>query len=277
MSAADRDRVTGVTALPRPADGPVVHHVRFRDHDGNVRTGGYAPDAEQITSHPSDRPISLAPETFDPAEVRFLPPCEPSKVVCVGRNYADHAEEMGSDLPDRPLLFLKPPNTLAAHGGTVSLLPDKERIDYEAEIGVVVGERAKGLTEDNAMDAVAGFTCINDLSNRDDQMQEQNWVRGKAFDDSCPIGPVVATPDEVPDDAAVRGRLNGETVQDASRSQFIFDIPELLAEITTYLTLEPGDVVSTGTPAGVGAVADGDIVEVEVEGVGTLRNEIRIP
>jgi 2-keto-4-pentenoate hydratase/2-oxohepta-3-ene-1,7-dioic acid hydratase in catechol pathway len=254
-----------------------VHHVRFRDHDGNVRTGGYAPDAEQITSHPSDRPISLAPETFDPEEVRFLPPCEPSKVVCVGRNYADHADEMGSDVPDRPLLFLKPPNTLAAHGERVSVLPDKERIDYEAELAVVVGERAKGLSEDNAMDAVAGFTCVNDLSNRDDQMQEQNWVRGKAFDDSCPVGPVVATPDEVPDDAAVRCRLNGETVQDASRSQFIFDIPELLAEITTYLTLEPGDVVSTGTPAGVGPVADGDTVEVEVEGVGTLRNEIHVP
>ena len=209
--------------------------------------------------------------------MEFLPPCEPTKVVCVGLNYADHAAEQRKDVPDRPLLFLKPPNTLAAHGETLSLLPDKERIDHEAELAVVVGERATALTEAEAMDHVAGFTCLNDLSNRDDQRREQNWVRGKAFDDSGPIGPVVATPDEVPEDAAVRCHLNGETVQDSSRDQFIFSVPELLAEITEYVTLEPGDVVSTGTPAGVGPVTDGDTVEVEIEGIGTLRNEIEIP
>jgi 2-keto-4-pentenoate hydratase/2-oxohepta-3-ene-1,7-dioic acid hydratase in catechol pathway len=252
-----------------------VHHVRFQ-HDGTVRTGELAPDADRIVSHPSDEAVALEPEEFDPGEVTFLPPCEPTKVVCVGRNYADHAAELGNDVPDRPLLFLKPPNTLAAHGERVTLLPDKERIDHEAELAVVVGERGKGLTEADAMDHVAGFTCVNDLSNRDDQNREQNWVRGKAFDGSCPIGPVVATPDEVPEDAFVHCRVNGETVQDGSRDQFIFSVPELLAEITTYLTLEPGDVVSTGTPAGVGPVEDGDSVEIAVEGVGVLRNEIHI-
>ena len=254
-----------------------MHHVRFRDDDGNVRTGGFGPDDDEIVSHPSDAAVALEPETFDPSEVEFLPPCEPSKVVCVGLNYADHAAEQGKELPDRPLLFLKPPNAVAAHGETVSLPSGKERIDHEAELAVVVGERAKALDADEAMGYVAGFTCLNDLSNRDDQRREQNWVRGKAFDDSCPIGPVVATPDEVPEDAAVRCRLNGETVQDSSRDQFIFSVPELLAEITEYLTLEPGDVVSTGTPAGVGPVADGDTVTVEVEGVGALTNHVEIP
>ena len=254
-----------------------MHHVRFRDPDGTVRTGGFAPDDEEIVSHPSDAAVALEPERFDPSAVEFLPPCEPTKVVCVGLNYADHAAEQGKEVPDRPLLFLKPPNAVAAHGETLSLLPDKERIDHEAELAVVVGERATDVREDEAMEYVAGFTCLNDLSNRDDQRREQNWVRGKAFDDSCPIGPVVATPDEVPADAAVRCHLNGETVQDSTRDQFIFSVPELLAEITQYLTLEPGDVVSTGTPAGVGPVSDGDTVEIEIEGVGTLRNDVEIP
>ena len=254
-----------------------MHEVRFRDAAGTVRTGAFAPDDDEITSHPSDAAVALEPDTFDPGEVEFLPPCEPTKVVCVGLNYADHAAERGKDVPDRPLLFLKPPNTVAAHGETLRMLPGKERIDHEAELAAVVGERAKDLNPTDAMDAVAGFTCLNDLSNRDDQDREQNWVRGKAFDDSCPIGPVLASPDEVPADAAVRCRLNGETVQSSSRDQFIFSVSELLAEITTYMTLEPGDVVSTGTPAGVGPVADGDTVEVEVEGIGTLRNHIEIP
>jgi 2-keto-4-pentenoate hydratase/2-oxohepta-3-ene-1,7-dioic acid hydratase in catechol pathway len=124
---------------------------------------------------------------------------------------------------------------------------------------------------------VAGFTCVNDLSNRDDQLVEQNWVRGKAFDNAAPIGPVVATPEEVSRDASIECRVNGETRQSSSREEFIFTVRELIAEITTYMTLEPGDIISTGTPAGVGPLADGDTVEVEVEGVGTLRNEVHIP
>ena len=256
-----------------------MHHVRFRDPAGDVRRGEWTgEDGAEISAHPTHGSrIVLEDEIFAADEVQVLPPCEPSKIVCVGLNYADHAAEQGKDVPDRPLLFLKPPNAVAAHGQTVELLPETERLDYEAELGVVIGERCRNVDADRADEVVAGFTCVNDISNRDDQAVETNWVRGKAFDDAAPLGPVVATPEEVPRDAAIRCRVNGELRQDSSREEFIFSVRELLEEITTYLTLEPGDVVSTGTPAGVGPLSHGDTVEVEVEAVGTLRNEVHIP
>jgi len=244
---------------------------RFRDAEGTVHRG------ELHGTLDDDAELVADDRTFDATDVEVLAPCEPSKLVCVGRNYADHAAEMDNDVPDRPLLFLKPPNAVAAHGETVTMPDGKERIDHEAELAVVIGERATDVSAADAMAYVEGFTCLNDLSNRDDQEREQNWVRGKAFDQSAPVGPVVATPDEVPDDAFVRARVNGDLRQDGSRDQFVFSVPDLLEEITTYVTLEPGDVVATGTPAGVGPLADGDVVEIEVEGVGTLRNEVRIP
>ena len=245
-----------------------MKYARFRDPAGAVRTGRYEGGV-----------VSFADETYalDDNSIDVLPPCEPSKIVCVGRNYADHAAEMGSDVPDRPLLFLKGPNTVAGHGDTVTAPAGKDRIDYEAELAVVIGEQCRHVPESDAMDVVAGFTCLNDVSNRDDQNEEQNWIRGKAFDGSAPMGPVLATPDEVPDDAAVRTRVNGEVKQDGARDQLIFSIPELIAEITTYLTLEEGDVIATGTPEGVGPLEDGDEVEIEVEGVGTLEHSIRRP
>jgi 2-keto-4-pentenoate hydratase/2-oxohepta-3-ene-1,7-dioic acid hydratase in catechol pathway len=256
-----------------------MHHVRFRDPGGEVRRGEWTgDDGAEIRSHSTHGSrIMLEDETFAEDDVDVLPPCEPSKIVCIGLNYADHAAEQGEEIPDRPLLFLKPPNTVASHNETVELLPDKERIDYEAELGVVISDRCRNVSADNAESVVAGFTCVNDLSNRDDQTIEQNWVRGKAFDDAAPIGPVIATPEEVPRDATVQCRVNGELRQDSSREQFIFSVRELIEEITAYMTLEPGDVISTGTPEGVGPLSDGDTVAVEVEGVGTLRNEISIP
>ena len=238
--------------------------VRFRDPAGSTRTGEW-----------TDEGIAAADRTYDESEVEILPPCDPSKIVCVGLNYADHAAERNKDVPERPLLFLKPPNALSAHGDTVPLPAGKERVDHEAELAVVIGEQARNVSAEEAMNYVAGFTCMDDVSNRDDQDREQNWVRGKAFDNSAPLGPVLATPDEVPDDASVELRVNGETRQVSSREEFIFSVPELIEEITTYLTLEPGDVISTGTPGGVAPLEDGDEVEVEVEGVGVLRHGVR--
>jgi 2-keto-4-pentenoate hydratase/2-oxohepta-3-ene-1,7-dioic acid hydratase in catechol pathway len=253
-----------------------MRRVRFRDPHGDVRHGAW--EDEAIRAFPSDgNRVTTDEEYFDPADIEVLPPTDPSKIVCVGLNYADHAEEQGKEVPDRPLLFLKTPNTVASHEQTVELPEGKERLDYEAELGVVIGERASDVSEAEASDVIAGFTCVNDISNRDDQAVETNWVRGKAFDDAAPIGPVVASPDEVPMDASVECRVNGELRQDSSREQFIFTVPELIAEITNYITLEPGDVISTGTPEGVGPLSDGDTVEIEVEGVGTLRNEVSIP
>ena len=256
-----------------------MRHVRFRDPNGDVRHGEWTgEDGAEISAHPThDRRLSFEDETFARNDVEILPPCTPSKIVCVGLNYADHAAEQNAEVPDRPLLFLKGPNTVTAHNQRVTLPAGKERIDYEAELGVVIGERCRDVEASNADEVIAGYTCVNDLSNRDDQRVETNWVRGKAFDDAAPIGPVIATPNEVPDDAFVRCRVNGERRQDSSRTEFIFSIPELIAEITTYMTLEPGDVISTGTPEGVGPLTDGDTVEVEVEGVGTLRNEVHVP
>ncbi|SNZ15541.1 2-keto-4-pentenoate hydratase/2-oxohepta-3-ene-1,7-dioic acid hydratase (catechol pathway) [Natronoarchaeum philippinense] len=239
-----------------------MRRVRFSDPAGSVRAGIW-----------TENGIEFGGRTYDPETVDVRSPVKPSKIVCVGLNYADHAEEEGMELPDRPMLFLKPPNTVSGHGDEIPLPPGKESVEYEAELGVVIGEQCRNVPEDEAMSVVDGFTCLNDVSNRDDQRVEQNWVRGKAFDNAAPIGPVVATPDEVPEDADVELRVNGEVRQSSSRDQFIFSVEELIAEITAYMTLEPGDVISTGTPAGVGPLSDGDIVEVEVEGVGVLENE----
>ena len=215
--------------------------------------------------------------TYEPADYELLAPCEPSKLVCIGRNYAAHADEMGGDVPDRPLLFLKPPNTVATHGSEVRLPAGKERIDHEVELGVVIGEQCRNVDAETAMDVVAGYTCVVDLSNRDDQRAEQNWVRGKAFDGAAPLGPVVATPDHVPADASVELWVNGDRRQSASREQLIFTVPELVAEITGYLTLQPGDVIATGTPEGVGPLDDGDEVAVRIEGVGRLVHTVSMP
>jgi len=257
-----------------------MKRVRFRDSAGNERGGRWTVDDGEprvtAAAGPYGR-MSFSDESFSPDEVEILPPCEPTKIVCVGLNYADHAAERDSEIPDRPLLFLKPPNTVASHGEEITLPANKERIDYEAELGVVIGERAKDVSQREAPDVIAGYTCVNDLSNRDDQDIEQNWVRGKAFDDAAPLGPLLATPEHVPEDATIEARVNGETRQSSSRDQFIFSVPELIEEITTSMTLEPGDVISTGTPAGVGPLADGDEVEVEIEGVGTLRHTVHIP
>lgn len=237
--------------------------IRFRDPAGSVRTGTL-----------NRSMISSSGTTYEIENVAVLPPSEPSKIVCVGLNYADHAAEAGMDIPDRPMLFLKPPNTLSSHGSTVSIPGDKDRIDYEAELGIVIDQQCRNVSANDAMSVVAGFTCVNDISNRDDQEVEQNWVRGKAFDNSCPIGPEIAPMDAVSDDATIKLRLNGEIQQSSSISEFIFTIPELIVEISAYLTLEAGDVISTGTPAGVGPLSDGDTVAIEIDGIAPLEHDV---
>jgi 2-keto-4-pentenoate hydratase/2-oxohepta-3-ene-1,7-dioic acid hydratase in catechol pathway len=241
-----------------------MRYARFRDPAGSVRRGEY--DGETVR---------FGDREYVTDEVDLLPPCDPTKVVCVGLNYADHAAEQEKEVPDRPLLFLKPPSALSGHGDTVTLPAGKERVEWEAELAVVIDEQCRHVDAADAMDVVAGFTCMNDVSNRDDQRIERNWVRGKAFDNAAPLGPAIATPDEVPADAAVELRVNDETKQSSSRDQFIFGVPALIEEITTYMTLVPGDVISTGTPAGVGPLSGGDSVAVAVEGVGTLEHDVR--
>lgn len=243
-----------------------MHYVRFRDPAGSIRRGEW-----------NDGEITFGGRSYHVDDVDIVAPCDPTKIICIGLNYADHAAETGAEVPDRPVLFMKGPNAVASHGDTISLLPGKERIDHEAELAVVIGEQCRNVSADDAMDVVAGYTCMNDISNRDDQRQETNWIRGKAFDNAAPLGPVLATPDEVPDDCTIELRCNGEIRQSSTQDQLIFSVPELIEEITTYLTLEPGDVISTGTPEGIHPLADGDEIEIEIEGIGTLRHDVTIP
>lgn len=257
-----------------------MKRVRFRDPAGTVRTGEWVDERGEpagTETAGTGGKLVFGSQEYDPETVTVLPPSDPSKIVCIGRNYAAHADEMGSDVPERPALFLKPPNALAHHGCDVTLPAGKERIDYEGELAVVIGEQCRDVDEADVAEVIAGYTCMVDLSNRDDQRQEQNWIRGKAFDNAAPLGPVLATPEHVPEDASIELWVNGERKQSSSRTHLIFSIPELVAEITTYLTLEPGDVIATGTPEGVGPLDDGDEVTVEVEGVGRLTHTVSIP
>lgn len=241
-----------------------MRRARISTPSGAVRRGEYHGDS-----------VTAGGRTYDLADggVDLLAPCEPSKLVCVGRNYAAHADERDADVPDRPLLFLKPPNTVAPPGARVALPPDTT-VEHETELAIVIDEQARDVAASEAADYVAGFTCADDLSNRTDQRHEDNWVRGKAFDGAAPLGPCVASPDRVPGDASVRCLVNGTERQHGRRDQLVFDTASLVAEITAYLTLEPGDVILTGTPAGVSPLTDGDRVECAVEGVGTLEHTV---
>jgi len=207
-------------------------------------------------------------------DVLLAPPCTPTKIVCVGRNYAAHAAELGNEVPERPLLFLKPPSAVIAHGEAI-VLPTSDEVHYEAELAIVIGRRCRNVPAARAADVILGYTCLNDISDRVAQKWEKSWVRAKAFDASAPLGPFVVTPDEVEGPFHVQLRLNGVCKQDAWTSAFIFPIPALIEEITSFMTLEPGDVIATGTPAGVGRLARGDVVEVEIDGIGILRNPVQ--
>jgi 2-keto-4-pentenoate hydratase/2-oxohepta-3-ene-1,7-dioic acid hydratase in catechol pathway len=203
------------------------------------------------------------------------------KIVCVGLNYRDHAAEGGQDLPAAPLLFAKLPNTICGDGDAIVLPPDAGHVDAEAELAVVIGRTARNVGKDDAYDFVAGYTCANDVSARDLQFADGQWFRGKGFDTFCPLGPAIAEIAD-PSDLRIVQRLNGTTLQDSRTSQLIFGVPAVIEYISAVLTLEPGDLILTGTPAGVGIFHDpkitlqaGDVVEVEIEGVGVLRNPVR--
>ncbi len=205
------------------------------------------------------------------------------KIVCVGLNYRAHAGESGGEPPKAPLLFGKFANTLVGDGDPILLPPGIGHVDAEAELAVVIGERAARVPVGRALDVVAGYTCGNDVSASDAQFGDGQWFRGKGFDTFCPLGPRLVDSSELdPGDLRVQQRLNGTVLQDARTSDLIFDVPTLVSYVSHQLTLEPGDVILTGTPEGVGvfrepkvALADGDVVEIEVEGIGVLRNEVR--
>ncbi|WP_053174732.1 fumarylacetoacetate hydrolase family protein [Nonomuraea sp. SBT364] len=220
------------------------------------------------------------------SEVTVLSPlAAPQKIICIGLNYADHIRETGLDTPPRPLAFVKTAHTLAGpYDDVVVPAGATEQLDWEAELAVVIGRPARDVPADRAMEHVFGYTAANDLSARDAQFADGQWFRGKNFDGFCPLGPWIVTPDELgdPHTLAVRARVGGEIVQDGSTKDMIFDVPAIISYLSRYMTLNPGDVIATGTPHGVGMgrspqlwLKDGDVVEIEVEGIGTLRNTVR--
>lgn len=196
----------------------------------------------------------------------------PSKIICVGRNYAAHARELGNDVPERPLLFLKPPSSLIRDGEPIVLPADSQRVEHEAEIGIVIGRRTRHVSAAEAMKAVAGYLPLNDVTARDLQKLDVQFTRGKGFDTFCPIGALA--PHEDWRTLEVIGRVNGTVRQHGRASDMIFGVPDVIAYVSRIMTLEPGDIIATGTPEGVGPLAPGDIVEVEVQGVGKLSNPV---
>ena len=207
------------------------------------------------------------------------------KIVAVGLNYVDHAREVELALPERPLLFAKWPNAVIGDGETIVIPPGVEEVDYEAELAAVIGARVKGVSMENALEAVEGYTCLNDVSARVIQFADGQWTRAKSIDTFCPIGPRVVPSSEVGDPQSLRiaCRVNGETVQDSTTANMVFSVAELISFISETITLEPGDIVATGTPPGVAFgrpdpryLKDGDVVEVDIERVGVLTNRVRV-
>jgi 2-keto-4-pentenoate hydratase/2-oxohepta-3-ene-1,7-dioic acid hydratase in catechol pathway len=197
----------------------------------------------------------------------------PSKIIGIGQNYRAHAAEMGKGIPEEPLMFLKPPTAVIADGTPIERPAGYERVDYEGELGVVIGKRAHRVTRENALDHVKGYVCVNDVTVRDLQKKDGQWTRAKGFDTFCPMGPKIASGLD-PSNLRITTRVNGVVKQDSSTADLIFDVPTLVAFCSQHMTLEEGDVISTGTPSGVGPLVPGDVVEVEIEGIGVLRNPV---
>ncbi len=209
------------------------------------------------------------------AEATLLAPVHPSKVVCVGRNYREHAAELGNEVPTEPLIFFKPPSSLLAPGREIRRPKLSQRVDYEGELGVVIGKACFKLSADqDVRPYILGYTCVNDVTARDLQNKDGQWTRAKGFDTFCPVGPLVTDEIDPWAGVGVETRVNGEVRQDGNTKDFIFALDVILRYISQVMTLSPGDLIATGTPKGVGALVAGDVVEVSVEGVGTLRNPV---
>jgi 2-keto-4-pentenoate hydratase/2-oxohepta-3-ene-1,7-dioic acid hydratase in catechol pathway len=227
-------------------------------------------DADAFGSRPRARQ-----DKIPLAEASVLAPVTPSKIVCVGRNYVEHAAELGNKMPDEPLLFLKAPSAVIASGEDIKLPPASAQVEHEGELGVVIGRLACRIPEDaDPLAYVLGYTCVNDVTARDLQRKDVQFTRGKSFDTFCPVGPYIAT-DINPADVAVTTSVNGQVKQHGRTSQMAFSVQHLVRYISHAMTLLPGDLIATGTPAGVSKLTAGDVVEVEVEGVGVLINQVK--
>ena len=244
--------------------------------DGDVAFGILPPDGSEtvaaLRGHPFGDLVASG-EVHRLADVRLLAPVLPSKVVCIGKNYADHAREMGGEPPASPVLFLKPSTSVVGPGDPIARPPVSERVDYEGELAVVIGRLCRDVPPERALDVVLGYTCANDVTARDLQAADGQWTRAKGFDSFCPLGPWIETELD-PAASRVTTTLDGAVVQDAPTSLLLHDVPTLIAYVSAVMTLLPGDVILTGTPAGVGPMVAGQSVTVAVDGVGALTNPV---
>ena len=246
--------------------------VRFRFGD-RIATGVLEDDRIRVLRGTFFEDPTFTGDEVPLDDVRLLAPVLPSKVVCVGKNYADHAAEMGGEVPEEPLLFLKPSTSVIGPADPIPYPAISKRVDYEGELAVVIGRLSRRVEVADAGQAILGYTCGNDVTLRDLQATDGQWARAKGFDGSCPLGPWIETELD-PDDLPIHTRVNGELRQDARTSDLTFGPAGLVAFITTFMTLLPGDVIMTGTPAGIGPLSVGDRVEVEVGGIGVLANQV---
>lgn len=207
------------------------------------------------------------------SDVKLLSPCEPSKIICLGKNYFDHAQEMGGLPPEEPLIFLKPPSSIISPGDAIIKPGDCKRLDYEAELAIVINRRCKDVPEADYKDVVFGYTCLNDVTARDLQASDDQWTRAKGFDTFCPFGPWIETELNA-EDVSVESRLNGNVCQNSRTSKLIHSLGKIVWFVSRVMTLLPGDIIATGTPAGIGSMENGDIIEIVVEGIGILKNHV---
>jgi 2-keto-4-pentenoate hydratase/2-oxohepta-3-ene-1,7-dioic acid hydratase in catechol pathway len=249
--------------------------VRFAA-DGRARYGILEGETVRQTSGMPYGPIRTTDRTYNLNEVKLLAPCEPSKIVALGVNYRSHGEEMSHRIPAEPLIFIKPDTAVIGPDDNIVYPESSERVDYEGELGVVIGKRAWKVPREKALDYILGYTCVNDVTARDIQARDKQWTRSKGFDTFCPIGPCVQTELD-PDNTLLETRLNGEIRQQTSTGDLIFSACELVSFISNVMTLLPGDVIATGTTSGVGPMQPGDTVEVTIENIGTLRNYVVKP
>lgn len=227
-----------------------------------------------LVASPFDGMIVATSETCSLEEIALLPPCVPTKIVAVGLNYRDHAPEIGMEQPADPLIFMKPPSTMIGNNEDIVLPEESSRVDYEAELAIVIAKKTKAVSADNAYEHIFGYTCLNDVTARDIQKKDVQFTRSKSFDTFCPVGPWIETELD-PSDLEIKCLLNGNIMQNSRTSHMIKSPAELVSFISGVMTLEPGDIIATGTPPGVGSLKHGDVVSVNVEGIGELVNRVK--
>jgi len=246
--------------------------------NGSACWGELLGDTIRLLSGPPYAGIAYSGETRPAGGARYLAPCDPTKIVAVGKNYADHIAELDSVVPEDPTIFLKPPTALTDPDADIPLPPHavSRRIDYEGELAFVVSRTARHVRAQDAPGYILGYTILNDVTARDLQRRDVQWTRAKGFDGFAPVGPVLTDAVD-PMDCGIRTRINGRTVQKSNTGRMLWDVYRLFEFITAFMTLLPGDVVTTGTPEGVGEMTDGDVVEIEIDGIGILRNRAVCP